>query len=76
MRGGGISRQQALGMYTRGASWYLNRENDLGSIETGKFADLLVLDRNYFTVSDADARRTLPVLTVVGGRIVHDTGAI
>jgi predicted amidohydrolase YtcJ len=69
-----ISREQALHMYTRGAAWYLNRENDMGSIEEGKFADLVVLDRDYFNVSDAQMRRTTPVLTVVGGKIVHDTG--
>lgn len=69
-----ISRQQALHMYTRGASWYLNRENDMGSIEEGKFADLVALDRDYFSVSDAEARRTRAALTVVDGRIVHDTG--
>jgi predicted amidohydrolase YtcJ len=62
-------------MYTRGAAWYLNRENDMGSIEEGKFADLVVLDRDYFNVSDAQMRRTTPVLTVVGGKIVHDTGS-
>ena len=71
-----ISRQQALHLYTRGNAWYLNREHDLGSIEPGKIADLLVLDRDYFTVSDEDMRRTRPVLTIVGGRIVHDTGEV
>jgi predicted amidohydrolase YtcJ len=71
-----ITRQQALHLYTRGNAWYLNREHDLGSIEVGKQADLLVLDRDYFTVSDADMRRTRPVLTLVGGRIVHDTGEV
>jgi predicted amidohydrolase YtcJ len=69
-----ISRQQALHGYTRGAAWYLNREKDMGSIENGKFADLVVLDRDYFSVSDADARRTRPALTVVDGKIVYDTG--
>lgn len=69
-----ISREQALRMYTRGAAWYLNREDDMGSIEEGKFADLVVLDRDFFSVSDADARRTRAALTVVGGKIVYDTG--
>jgi predicted amidohydrolase YtcJ len=69
-----ISRQQALHMYTRGAAWYLNRENEMGSIEEGKFADLVVLDRDYFSVSDADMRRTRAALTVVDGKIVYDTG--
>jgi predicted amidohydrolase YtcJ len=69
-----ISRRQALHMYTRGASWYLNREDDLGSIEEGKLADLVVLDKDYFRVSDAQMRTIRPILTVVDGKIVHDTG--
>jgi predicted amidohydrolase YtcJ len=71
-----ISRQQAMDMYTNGNAWFMNRENELGSIERGKWADLIVLDRDYFSVSDAAMRRTLPVLTIVGGKVVHDTGAI
>ncbi|HEX6328040.1 MAG TPA: amidohydrolase family protein [Jiangellaceae bacterium] len=71
-----ISRQQALHLYTRGNAWYLNREDDLGSLEPGKLADLLVLDKDYFTVSDDEMRRIRPVLTIVGGRIVHDTGEV
>ena len=71
-----ISRQQALYAYTRGNAWYLNRENDLGSIEKGKFADLVVLDRDYFTASDADMRKIRPVLTVVAGKVVHDSGVL
>ena len=34
-----------------------------------------VLDRDYFQVSDADMRNTRPILTVVDGKVVHDTGA-
>jgi predicted amidohydrolase YtcJ len=71
-----ISRQQALHMYTVGAAWYSNREDDLGSIEKGKLGDLVVLDRDYFGVSDADMRKTRPILTVVDGKVVHDTGAL
>jgi predicted amidohydrolase YtcJ len=71
-----ITRQQALHAYTRGNAWYMNRENELGSIEKGKFADLVVLDRDYFSASDADMRKIRPVLTVVAGKVVHDTGAV
>jgi len=87
---GGLSRRDLLragavvgvgatiGGVTAGEAnaWYLNREDDLGSIEVGKFADLLVLDRDYFSVSDDDMRRTQPVLTVVGGTVVHTTGDV
>jgi predicted amidohydrolase YtcJ len=71
-----ISRQQALHAYTRGNAWYMNRENELGSIEKGKFADLVVLDRDYFRVSDADVRKIRPILTVVAGKVVHDSGVL
>jgi len=71
-----ITRQQALHAYTRGNAWYLNREDDLGSIEEGKLADLVVLDKDYFTVSDAQMRAIRPIMTVVDGEIVHDTGAL
>jgi predicted amidohydrolase YtcJ len=71
-----ITRDQALKAYTRENAWYLNRENDLGSIEAGKLADLVVLDRDYFTVSAADMRQTKSILTVVGGKVVHTTGDV
>jgi hypothetical protein len=71
-----ITRQEALRAYTRENAWYLNREDELGSIETEKLADLLVLDRDYFSVSDEQMRRTQPVLTVVAGQVVHDTGEV
>jgi predicted amidohydrolase YtcJ len=71
-----ISRLDALRGYTRGAAWYLNREHDLGSIEPGKFADLVVLEKDYFSVSAAEMRRIRPILTVIAGKVVHDTGAL
>lgn len=71
-----ISRQQALHAYTRGNAWYLNRENDLGSIEKGKLADLVVLDKDYFSVSAAEMRTIRPVLTVIDGEVVHNSGVL
>jgi predicted amidohydrolase YtcJ len=68
-----ISRQQAMHAYTRENAWYLNREHDLGSIEKGKLADLVVLDKDYFSVSDAEMRTIRPVMTVIDGDIVHNT---
>jgi predicted amidohydrolase YtcJ len=71
-----ISRQQALYAYTRGNAWYLNREDDLGSVEKGKFGDLVVLDRDYFSVSDESMRKTRPILSVVDGKVVYDAGVL
>jgi predicted amidohydrolase YtcJ len=69
-----ITRQEALRLFTKGNSWFLRMEDRIGTIEAGKLADLAVLDRDYFTVPDADIAKIRSVLTVVGGQIVfHST---
>jgi predicted amidohydrolase YtcJ len=71
-----ITRQEAMRLFTRENAWHLNMEDRIGSIETGKLADLAVLDRDYFTVPEAEIRSVLPVLTIVGGKVVHDAGVL
>ena len=66
-----ITRQEALRLFTRGNSWFLRMEDRIGSIEPGKLADLVVLDRDYFTVPDGQLKQIRSLMTVVGGRIVH-----
>jgi predicted amidohydrolase YtcJ len=48
-------------------------EDRIGSIETGKLADLVVLDRDYLTVPDVQIKQIRSVMTMVGGRVVHGT---
>lgn len=73
-----ISRQEVLDLYTRANTWFLGPadEDKLGVLEAGRLGDVVVLDRDYFTVPDDQLRRVRPVLTVVGGRIVHNTGEV
>jgi predicted amidohydrolase YtcJ len=71
-----ITRQEALRIFTRDNSWFLRMEDKVGTIEPGKLADLVVLNRDYFTVPEADIRQIRAVLTIVDGRIVHDTGIV
>ena len=68
-----LTRQQALALATSDATWFIG-EDDLGTIEAGKHADLAVLDRDYFAIPDDDLKRIRSVLTIVGGRIVHNDG--
>ena len=67
-----ISREDALIAYTRRNAYFVFQEENLGSIQPGKFADLLVLDRDYLTVPADQIKDIKPVMTVVGGRIVYD----
>jgi predicted amidohydrolase YtcJ len=66
-----ITRQEALRLFTRGNSWFLRMEDRIGSIEPGMLADLVVLDRDYFTVPDVQVKQIRALMTIVGGRIVH-----
>lgn len=73
-----ISRDEVLALYTRANGWFLGApdEDQLGTLEVGRLGDVVVLDRDYFTVPDDQLRRVRSVLTVVGGRIVHNTGEV
>ena len=67
-----ITREEALIAHTRSNAFILFQEANLGSLAPGKYADLLVLDRDYLTVA-ADAIKDLkPVMTMVGGRVVFE----
>jgi predicted amidohydrolase YtcJ len=66
-----IGRKDALRLYTAANAWFNFEENDLGSIEVGKLADLVVLDKPFLTISDEEIKSVQPLLTMLGGRVVH-----
>ena len=65
-----LTREEALIAHTRSNAYLFFQEKSLGSIEIGKQADLVVLDRDYMTVPAADIKHIHPTLTMVGGRVV------
>jgi len=67
-----ISREEALIAHTRSNAIFLFQEGNLGSLAPGKYADLLVLDRDYLTVPDTEIKDIRPLVTMVGGQVVHD----
>ncbi len=71
-----ITREQAVTAYTLTSAYAEFAEKDKGSLETGKLADLAVLSQNIFQVPTADLPKTESVLTIVGGKIVFDSGAL
>jgi len=68
-----ISREDALIAHTRKNAYFVFQENNLGSIQPGKLADVLVLDRDYLTIPADQIKDIKPVMTLVGGRVVYDS---
>ena len=67
-----VSREAALVAHTRSNAYLFFREADLGSIQPGKFADLVVTDRDYLTVPADQIKEIKPVMTIVGGKVMFD----
>jgi predicted amidohydrolase YtcJ len=67
-----ITREEALIAHTRSNAFFLFQEGNLGSIQNGKYADLLVLDRDYLTVPEDGIKDIKPLITMVGGKVVYE----
>ena len=71
-----ITRAEAVRLYTAANGWFLKEDDKLGSIAEGKLADVAVLTDDVFDsakVSDEAIKGIRSVLTVIDGKIVHDT---
>ena len=67
-----VSREAALRAHTLSNAKLLFVEEDLGSLEIGKLADLVVLDSDYMTVDPTRISETQPVLTMTSGIVVYE----
>jgi predicted amidohydrolase YtcJ len=70
----GLSRRQALRAITINSSYELHQDADTGSLEPGKLADLIVLDRNVMEIPVDQIAETHVLQTMVGGHIVYSAG--
>jgi predicted amidohydrolase YtcJ len=67
-----ITMEQAVRAYTAGSAYAEHAEADQGRLLPGMLADLAVLSQDIFSVSPDQLPGTTSVLTVMGGRVVHD----
>ncbi len=68
------TRSDALHAYTIGSAWFSRDEDNRGSLEPGKLADLAVLSKDYMTVPADQIGSIESLLTIVGGKIVYAAG--
>ncbi len=66
-----VSRPEAIGLYTATAAYLTFEEDKKGTLEPGKLADMIVLDRDPLTVPEAELLTMNVDMTIVGGRIVY-----
>lgn len=67
-----ITREEALRLYTMGSAYTQFAEEDQGSIEVGKLADLVVLSDDIMTVPDDEIRDIEALTTILDGEIVYE----
>jgi predicted amidohydrolase YtcJ len=69
-----VTREEALRLYTNAGAYYTFEEKKKGSIESGKFADMVVLSADYLSVPDAEIKDIKPLQTIVADKVVYDAG--
>jgi predicted amidohydrolase YtcJ len=72
----GLSQAAVMQAITLNAAYELHEEHHIGSLEVGKLADLIVIDRDVATIAPDQIAGTKVLRTVVGGHVVYDTGAL
>jgi len=71
-----LTIEQAVIAYTKSSAEAEFQEHRKGTLEPGKQADLVVLSEDIFTLPPPAILTTRSLLTVVGGRVVYDAGAL
>jgi len=71
-----ITRQEVLKLYTANNGWFLQEEEQIGTIEPGRLADVVVLSDDYFTVPDESLKKIRSVLSVVAGNVAYNAGVL
>jgi predicted amidohydrolase YtcJ len=72
----GMPRAAALRAITLNAAYTLRQEQSTGSLEAGKLADFIVIDRNIMTIPADEIADVQVLQTVVGGKVVYQSPAM
>jgi predicted amidohydrolase YtcJ len=70
-----LNREQMIRLYTINNAYLHHEEKEKGSLEVGKLGDLILIDRDVLTCPPDDIRQTRVLLTLVGGKVVHEVPA-
>jgi predicted amidohydrolase YtcJ len=71
-----LTREQAVTAYTAGSAFAEFQERDKGRLVVGQLADLAILSADLFTVPVPELPNIRSEMTLLGGRVIHETGAV
>ncbi|WP_437970988.1 amidohydrolase [Sorangium sp. So ce260] len=71
-----LPRNVALRAITMNSAYQLRLEKVVGSIEVGKFADMIVLDQNFLQIPENDLGKIQVLMTIVGGKVVYTADSL
>ena len=69
-----VTLETILHAYTIGGAYSIFKENEIGSIEDGKLADIIILNRNLFEVKPSEIHKVKVLQTIFNGEIVYQSG--
>jgi predicted amidohydrolase YtcJ len=69
-----LSRFEALQLYTSGSAWFSGEEKVKGKIKPGQYADLAILNQDYFSIPVEQMKNTHALMTIVNGKVVYAEG--
>lgn len=67
-----LSMYEVLRSYTYGSAYGVNREQELGTLEAGKFADLIVICKNLFAIDPSEIRDCHVEMTMMDGKVIYE----
>jgi predicted amidohydrolase YtcJ len=68
-----LSLADSLKAYTLGSAYQMWSDDITGTLEEGKYADIVVLDKNLFKADVEEIRETTVVMTMFGGKIIYES---
>ena len=66
-----VTREEALFMFTKWASYSVFEEDTVGTIEVGKLADLTIFSKDLMTIPEDEIMSSEVVMTIVGGKVIY-----
>ena len=67
---------EVLKGYTYGSAYGIGREDEMGTLEAGKFADIAVIDKNLFAATPDEIRSSTVEMTIMDGKVAGFSGPV